>query len=188
MLILTSLILVLIVPLSKTSHINFMFPFLIYGYLLKKFTNKINYSAAIITGVTFIWLYLRYWSIQHTVYLSPLNTLDINQGMIYSFLLRLLIGITGSTFIFIIAKYLDKSTFVQKISVYGRYTLVFYTMTTVINGVTRRIFSFMDFEILNPLFLDVSSICFALLQMYIIYNFAKVIEKKHILSKLLLGN
>lgn len=186
MLIIITLLVVLVVPISKTSHTNFMFPFLIYGYLLKKFINKMNLIHAIIFAVAFILLYALYWGIEHTVYLKPLDTMNISQNMIYSFLLRLSIGIAGSTFVFMLVKSLH-SPLIQKISRYGEYTLIFYTMTSVINGFTRRFFSFMDFSISNPYILDIVAIIFALAQMYLIYKFARIIEDKPKLSKLLLG-
>ena len=188
MLIIITLLVVLIVPISKMSHINFMFPFLIYGYLLKKFINKMNYTTAIAFAIAFILLYAFLWEIEHTVYLAPLNTMNLSSEMIYSFLLRLSIGITGSTFIFYITKKFDHTQFIQRVSKYGKYSLVFYTMTSVINGFTRRFFSFIDFNISNIYILDITSIIFALIQMCLIYKFAKTIENKPILSRFLLGN
>jgi hypothetical protein len=108
--------------------------------------------------------------------------------MIYSFLLRFTIGATGSIFIFLLVKKFDHTQLIQKVSKYGKYTLVFYTMTTVINGFTNRFFSIIDFNISNPLLLDITAIFFALLQMYVIYKFAKTIEKNKLVSKFLLGN
>ena len=187
-LIIISLLAVLLIPISKTSHINFMFPFLIYGYILKKIINKMNYMHTIAFAIAFLLLYAFYWGIEHTVYLSPLNTMNLSSDMIYSFLLRLSIGITGSSFIFILAKKFDHTPFILKISYYGKYTLIFYTMTTVINGFTKRVFSFIDFNISNIYILDITAIFFALAQMYLIYMFAKTIEYKPTLSRFLLGN
>lgn len=146
-----------------------------------------NLIHAITFAVAFILLYTLYWGIEHTVYLEPLDTMNISQNMIYSFLLRLSIGIAGSTFVFILVKSFDHSPLIQNISRYGEYTLIFYTMTSVINGFTRRFFSFMDFSISNPYILDIVAIIFALAQMYLIYKFARIIENKPKLSKLLLG-
>lgn len=188
MLIIITLLVILLVPISKTSHINFMFPFLIYGYLLKKFIDKMNYTHAIAFAIAFVLLYAFYWGIEHTVYLAPLNTMNLSSDMIYSFLLRLSIGIIGSTFIFIITKKFDHKPFIQRVSKYGKYTLVFYTMTSVINGFTRCFFSFIDFNISNIYILDITAIIFALIQLYLIYKFAETIENKPILSRLLLGN
>ena len=187
LLIIISLLTVLAIPIFQTSHTNFMFPFLIYGYILKKFINKLNVVYVIVFVVIFIALYVFYWGIEHTVYLAPLDVLNLDREMIYSFLLRLAIGISGSTFIFLLTKKFEASSCVQKISKYGKYTLVFYTMTTVINGFTRRVFSFIDYSITSPLLLDVLAITFAYLQMCIIYIFAKKVEGNNLLSKLLLG-
>lgn len=187
LLIIITLLFTLATPASKTAHTNFMFPFLIYGYLLKQFINKMAFIYSIPFAVAFIVMYTLYWRIEHTVYLSPLDTLNVNQDMIYSFLLRFTIGVSGSMFIFLLAKKFDHTPLIQRVSKYGQYTLAFYTMTTVINGFTRRFFSFVDFNISNPLLLDISAIIFALIQMYIIYKFAKLIEKTQFLQKLLLG-
>lgn len=86
-----------------------------------------------------------------------------------------------------LVKSFDHSPLIQNISRYGEYTLIFYTMTSVINGFTRRFFSFMDFSISNPYILEIVAIIFALAQMYLIYKFARIIENKPKLSKLLLG-
>lgn len=186
-LVIITLLFVLANPLSRTAHTNFMFPFLIYGYLLKQFINSMNYLYSIPFAVAFIVLYALYFGIEHTVYLSPLDTLNISQDMIYSFLLRFTIGVTGSMFIFLLVKKFDHTQLIQKVSKYGQYTLVFYTMTTVINGFTNRFFSFIDFNISNPLLLDITAISFALAQMCIIYRFARIIERNKYLSKIMLG-
>ncbi len=187
-LVIITLLFVLANPLSRTAHTNFMFPFLIFGYLLKHFINKMNVIYCMPFAIVFIILYALYWGIEHTVYFAPLDTPSINKEMIYSFLLRLTIGLTGSMYIFLLAKKFDHTQLIQKVSKYGQYTLAFYTMTTVINGFTRRFFSFIDFNISNPLLLDITAISFALAQMCIIYYFARTIEKHKQVSKLLLGN
>ncbi|MBR4989168.1 MAG: acyltransferase family protein [Bacteroidaceae bacterium] len=179
---------ILINPFSIVSHTNFMFPFLMYGFLLKNIINKMNLYYLLPFGLGFIFLYIFYWSIEHTVYLAPLDVMNLNTNVLYSFILRLTIGILGSTSLFLLAKRYDNSNVIKKISKYGRYTLIFYTMTTVINGITRRIFLFANISITSPLLLDLTSIIFALLQMYIIYVFAKNVEGRKTLSKLLLGN
>ena len=188
LLVVTTLLFVLVISISKMSHTNFMFPFLIYGYMLKQFINRMNFLYFIPFTIVFIVLYALYWGIEHTVYLSPLDTLNTNRDMINSFLLRFTIGVSGSMFIFLLAKKFDHTPLIQRVSKYGQYTLAFYTMTTVTNGFTRRFFSFVDFNISNPLILDMVSILFALIQMYVIYKFAKTIEKNKLASKFLLGN
>lgn len=45
-----------------------------------------------------------------------------------------------------------------------------------------------DFDITNPLLLETASIIFTFIQMFMIYKFAKQVEKNKELSKLLLGN
>lgn len=187
-LVIISLAFVLIIPYSTVSHTNFMFPFLIYGYCLKKTINKMNIFYLIFSCLGFILLYTLFWGIEHTVYLAPFNIMNLNINIIYSFILRLSIGILGSTSLFLIAKRYDNSNIIKRISKYGRYTLIFYTMTTVINGFTRRLLLFANISITSPLLLDAASIIFALIQMYVIYVFAKKVEGRKTLSKLLLGN
>lgn len=187
-LIIVSLLAVLAIPLSTISHTNYIFPFLIYGYLLRKCIDRMNFTYAILFGAAFLALYTFCWRLEHTVYISPLNVLDLNSEMVHSFIIRLAIGITGSTFIFLIAKKYDHTAFIQGISKYGKYTLVFYTMTTVINGITREILSSINAGITSPLLLDIAAIIFAIVQMYIIYIFARIIEKNKQASKILLGN
>lgn len=181
-----SLLFVLIVPLFKISHTNFMFPFLIYGYLLKRYIDKINVAYAILLGGAFLIIYATIWNVSHTVYLSPLNMLAIDCGMIKSFLIRLVIGVVGSTCLYLIICRLQSKHFIKQISKYGRYTLIFYTMTTVINGFTSRLFSYLNFSIQNPILLETLSIVFAFVQMYLIYKFAKRFENNK-RFKLLLG-
>lgn len=183
-----SIAFILINPLSIVSHTNFMFPFLMYGYLLKNIINKLNTFYLLLSGLGFIFLYVSYWGIEHTVYIAPFNVLNLDYKTLYSFILRLLIGILGSTALFLIVKKYDNSKFVSTISKYGKYTLVFYTMTTVINGFTQRLMSFAGFSIASPLLLDTASVCFTFLQMYIIYEFARKVEYNKLLSRLLLGN
>ncbi len=183
-----SLLFVLLIPVYKYSHTNFMFPFLIYGYILRKYIDKLNLYVAFVFGIVFITLYFTCWGLQHTVYLSPLDIICIDENMVYSYLLRFAIGISGSTFLFILFKKIDSSLFIQSISKYGAYTLAFYTMTTVINGFIRRLLVFCDFSIENPFLLDISSIILALAEMFVIYKFALLVEKHRTLSRLLLGN
>ena len=187
-LIIISLAFVLIIPYSIVSHTNFMFPFLIYGYCLKKTINKMNTFYLLFSSLGFILLYTLFWGLEHTVYLAPFNIMNLNINILYSFILRLTIGILGSTALFLIAKRYDNSNIIKRISKYGRYTLIFYTMTTVINGFTRRVLLFANISITSPLLLDAASIFYALLQMYVIYVFAKKVEGGETLSKLLLGN
>ena len=186
-LIVLTLIVVLLIPFSKTSHVNFMFPFLIYGYFLKRYIDKLNCTYLILFAVLFLILYVFCWEIEYTIYLTPFYILSLDKKTIYSFSLRFIIGICGSTFIFIIIRKFDTASFVQKISYYGKYTLVFYTMTTIINGFTRRTFSFFNIALSNPYIIDFAAIIFSLIQMYIIYLYAKRIKKYKIASKLLLG-
>ena len=184
-----SLLFVIAMPLTQISFVNFMFPFLLYGYALRRFIDKINFGYGVLpTALIFFGLYIGLWSISHTIYLAPLRILQIDGDMIYSFFLRLLIGITGSTMIFFIAKRFDNTPFIQAIAKYGNYTLIFYTMTTVLNGITLKILSYVGINIAHPLLLDVASIIFTIFQMYIIYIFAKLVERNKIASRLLLGN
>lgn len=184
-----SLLFVMAMPLSEISFVNFMFPFLLYGYALKRIINKINFWYGVIpTTIIFFGLYFGLWSINHTTYLAPLRIMQLDGDMIYSFFLRLLIGISGSTLIYIIAKRFDHTPFIQKIAKYGNYTLIFYTMTTVLNGITIKTLNYVGVSINNPALLDFTSIIFALLQMYVIYKCARLIEKNKIMSRLLLGN
>lgn len=63
-----------------------------------------------------------------------------------------------------------------------KYSLLFYTMTSFINGFTRRFFSFIDFNISNIYILDITAIIFALVQMCLIYRFVETIKNEPILQ------
>lgn len=179
-------ILILAIPCCNISHINFMFPFLVFGYILRRIIDRADTLSLILLGVAYILLY-SIWGIQHTVYISPLRINHIDLSMLYSFTLRLLIGITGSTFIFILAKKLNESPFIKWGAKFGKYTIGFYTITTILNAITHNTLNHIDFHITQPIILEISAWMFTFVQMFIIYKLSKVFEKNRILSFIFLG-
>ncbi len=179
-------ILVLLIPSSAVAHINFMFPFLIFGYILRRYIDNLGTITLVISGVAFLLLY-QIWDISHTVYQAPLLIKKIDLPMIYSFLLRFLIGTTGSTFIFILAKKLNNSSLIKMGAQFGQYTIGFYTMTTILNAITLNALNHIGFHITNPIMLELASILLTFVEMYVIYIFSKTIKPYRILSLILLG-
>lgn len=176
--------LVFILPFTDYAHLNYMFPFIIIGYYLKKIINHLNIYICTTMLVVYAILYY-FWDISYSVYIAPFNILELNRSMIVSFFFRLIIGVIGAIGIIGIFKHLDNSYLIKHISYLGKYTLVFYTMTTIINLFVKRIIVFFGLQIDNSIILDISSIIFALLSLWCIYIFAKSIERNRKLSEIL---
>ena len=70
---------------------------------------------------------------------------------------------------------------------FGRYTLVFYTMSFVLNAILARMLWRTDGFVITPGLLDVLALSISALMMILMYYFQVVIEKNSVLSRLFLG-
>lgn len=182
--IITGVCVVLLLPFTDYAHLNYMFPFIIVGYYLKSIIKHLNIYICTTMLVVYAVLYY-FWDINHTVYIAPFNILGFNSAMAVSFIFRLTIGVIGSIAFIGIFKYFDNSYIIKKISRFGKYSLVFYTMTTIINFVVNKVVVFFGLQINDIIILDIASIVLALLELWIIYLFAKKFEGNRKLSELL---
>lgn len=178
------LCLISLLPFTEYGHLNYMFPFIIIGFYLKRTIKHLNIRISTTMLIAYAILYY-FWDISNSVYIAPFNILEFDISMLFSFLFRLTIGTIGAISFIGIFKHFDNSTFIKIMSRFGKYTLIFYTMTNVINLFIKRIFIYFNLQINDMIILDISSIIFALLSLWFIYLFARRIESNKKLSILI---
>lgn len=132
-----SILTVIFIPYSDIANLNFMFPFLWVGYLLKVNPPKRATPLFIISLIITIGL-LSIWNWDYTVYLSRFNSAYMTIDMIAKYAIRFLMGISASYIIIWLAQRFENSKFIQKFSQYGQYTLITYLASLVLFGVITK--------------------------------------------------
>ena len=181
-----STLLILLIPYSDFSHINFMIPFLWAGYGLRKIC-RTKFALQIITVCFIFGIFLcPFWNHNYSVYLSPFNSLYINSRMVLIMVYRFVIGFTLSAVI-IYTIMMTEKTWICKLSKFGSYSLVIYTSSLAILGFVSRVFNFLQIHTNRYGLLDILSFILCLFIVYITIKFADFCRKKKILCQLFLG-
>ena len=187
MLCFASIVVLSLIPFHSFERTCYMIPFLWIGYGLRFIINHINVNISIILSVFFCFLYY-FWDVHYSIYMSPLHIWDINRNDLFSAAFRVVIGtIGGVTVISWIRLCIDyyHIVWIYNISIYGQYTLVFYTMSFVLNSLLSRILWHVDYYITLPGILDFVSFVLSITMMTIMFYFQKRVERNRLLCTML---
>lgn len=182
-----SIILLTFIPLVLLERSCFMIPFLWVGYLLRDNMGRIGKLWIIIMLITFFAMYY-YWDVSYSIYLSPFHIWNVSYNSVFAYFFRLLIGVVGGVLIISLSNILiEKKYFgwMRYLAKFGPYTLVFYTMSFVLNALLARVLWHINFYITTPGVLDVLSFVITALMMIVMYYF-QIIAKKNKWSRLVL--
>ena len=186
---LTSILILSLIPMISFERSCYMIPFLWAGYGLRFIISKINWSVSIGLLALYGILYW-FWDISYSIYISPFHIWNVNAPSIDALLFRFLIGVVGSVVIISFSRLLiDRKGFMwmKFIARFGRYTLVFYTMSFVLNAILARFMWHIDYFVTTPGILDLVAFVISALMMVIMYYFQVLIEKNDVLRGLFLG-
>ena len=184
-----SILFLYLVPSVSFERSCYMIPFLWLGYALKCFINRINWSVCLFTIVLFYILY-SFWDNAYSIYVSPFYIWTVDVHAFYALLYRFIIGGIGGVAIISFSYLLiDLNGFgwMKSVAKYGRYTLVFYTMSFVLNAILARVMWHINSYITTPGILDLMAFSISAFMMVLMYFFQLIIEKNTVLSRLLLG-
>lgn len=184
-----SIIIICVMPSTFFERSCYMIPFLWIGFYLKKLINKMNFGICLCL-LFFYYLLYNIWDNSYSIYVSPFYFWTVDKHAVYALIFRLLIGgVGGVAFISLSRILINLNGFgwIKAIAKYGRYTLMFYTMSFVLNVILSRVMWHIDSYITTPGILDVLAFSISAIMMAVIYFFQIVLEKNKLLSRLFLG-
>lgn len=180
-----SMVLLSFIPLISLERSCFMIPFLWIGYFLRRNIDSISNMLIVIMLIIFFALYY-FWNVSYSIYVTPFHIWNVSYDSVFAYIFRLLIGVVGGVLIISLSKILiEKKTFgwMRWLAKFGPYTLVFYTMSFVLNTILARFLWHVNFYIKTPGMLDVLSLVVTILMMIVMYYF-QIIAKKNRWSRL----
>lgn len=184
--ILLSTIGVLICPLSEFANINFMFPFIWVGLLLRKILEgkyKIHFiTFCIIVGVCLC----PFWDAKHTIYESPLKLLQLSTSMCITYVYRFIMGCSLSTIIIYSVMCYEKSC-LKKMAVWGHDTLTIYTASILILNLFSKYLTIKELHTNQYILLDILSFILCTIIVFIIIAFCRLCRKFKWSKTILLG-
>ena len=168
---LTSTMLLMLFSVSFFEYSSFMMPFLWFGYFLRNMIDKIGIKLMLFLLILYGILY-RFWDVSYSIYNAPFNICKFEQQSFFSLVYRFLIGAIGGvvfiTFIRLIVR-IRQDGIISHLSKYGQYTLVFYTMSFVLNAILARFVCHFELYIFQPFILDVISFGTSACMMVLMY-------------------
>ena len=179
-----STLVVTFLPYSDVANLNFMFPFLWVGYLLR--TKLINrpflmfMSSVIVTPCL-----LPIWGWDYTVYLSRFNSIHLSADMVVKYIVRFVLGVSFSYILTWLSKRFETSRTVNILSRYGQYTLLTYLASIVLFGALRKN---VPISIEQPVLLELLSLLLCIVTYSLCVILQKELSKNRITRMLLLGN
>ena len=186
MCILVSTIGVLLCPLSEISNINFMFPFIWTGYLLRIILNS-NYKNYFIMICTVMGVALcPFWNASYTVYESPFQPLQLSISMCISYVYRFVIGFSISSVIISLIIHYEKSN-LKRLAVWGKDTLAIYTVSILILCFISKILSIAKLSTNHMGVLDLLSFFLCLFIVASIIAFCRLCRRHKWSQSILLG-
>lgn len=188
MIALSSMIILSLMPFHSFERICYMVPFLWVGYVLRHIIAHINIKITFLLSILYCFMYY-FWDVQFSVYISPLHIWETNVNELLSAVFRLGIGTIGGvsviSWIRIVMKHYQGG-WMNHIASYGQYTLVFYTMSFVLNSLLSRILWHFGISCTTPGILDFVSLTISFVMMILMYSFQKIMEHNRF-SCLMLG-
>ena len=182
--ILLSSLIVIFLPYSNVAHLNFMFPFLWVGYLLR--TKSINrQSMMFMSSVIVTACLLPIWGWEYTVYLSMFNSIHLSADMVVKYIVRFVLGVSFSYILIWLSKRFETSRTVNILSRYGQYTLLTYLASIVLFGIIKK---YVPINIGQPVLLELLSLLICIITYSLCVILQNELSKNRISRILLLGN
>lgn len=180
-----STIVVTMCPFSEFANINFMFPFIWAGYILRQFIDKFSTKLYFTSSIIICIILIYFWSPYSTIYFSPLIPIHLSFPMILTHLYRFIIGfLISSTIIMTVKKY--EYTKIRYLAPLGQYSLIIYVASITILHIISLAPSITDY-CSQPITLEVLSLLLCIFITVISIEFCKVCRKNKILTSLFLG-
>lgn len=188
-LILLSVVIVICLPFSSFLKVNFMYPLIWGGYFYQLMVTRNAKLDKLILPVSAIIsiVLLYFWNIDYSVYRAPFDVMDMNISTIKALFIRLITGFIVSIFFISLFKKIENYTVIQKLAKYGKYTLVMYTASFVLNGMMRKILTYIGASVTQPCWIESLSLIWAIVVCLLCVLSAMLMERNRILSKFLLG-
>ena len=186
---LISILLLNCIPMISFERSCYMIPFLWIGYLLRFNICRIGKVATIVLLLGYVILYY-FWDISYSIYVLPFHMWNADLHSVFALVFRFLVGVVGGVCIISASRLLiDRRDFgwMRQIARFGPYTLVFYTMSFVLNAILARILWHINIYITTPGVLDAAAIIISSLMMAVIYYFQILVKKNRWLRLVLLG-
>ena len=183
-------IIVVFLPFSSFLHVNFMFPLMMGGYIFRRATQQLNGGKlAVCTIALFVFsvILFYYWDVRHSVYITPFDSLHFSEESLHSLFLRLATGFVISSFFILLLMSADKLPMIQRLSQYGKYTLVMYTASFIFNKWTDIFLSHIHVRFTQAGLLEMSSCILCIMVCVLCVMLAKMLEKNKTTKRLLLG-
>lgn len=180
--------LVIICPKLQIVNINFMFPFLWAGYFLRRYLDKdgghvcLFVVSLVLSSVLYV-----FWKKEQTVYICPFLISEVSINMVMTYVYRFAIGFFISAAIIYIVKYYESNKKLASLASVGKHSLVIYTSSNFFNGVLSDILNNIGFHTNQYVLLDVLSILYSLLVVYLAILIVKLCKKNKYASLLVLG-
>lgn len=184
-----SIVLLTFIPLILLERSCFMIPFLWTGYFLHSQISRIGKLSMLVMLIVYLTMYY-YWDVGYSIYSTPFHIWDVNYNSLFAMFFRLMIGIVGGVLVISLSKILiEKKHFgwMLYVAKYGPYTLVFYTMSFVLNTILARVLWHIHFYVQTPGLLDLVSIAVTILMMILMYYFQIFSQKNNWLRLVFLG-
>lgn len=181
-----SILIIMFIPYSDFSHINFMIPFLWAGYGLRKICSM--KCASIVIFVCFIiGLCLCFiWNCNYSVYSSPFNSIFLDYEMVKIMSYRFALGFTlSAVIIYLIIRY--ENTWICRLSHYGSYTLVIYTSSLACLALVSRVLDYLDIHTNMYFVIDIVSLFLCVILIVFSIRFADFCRQNQMLRLLFLG-
>lgn len=181
-----SISIIMLIPYSDFSNINFMIPFLWAGYGLRKIC--FMKCASIVIFVCFVigmclWLL---WNFKYSVYLSPFNSICLNCEMVKIMSYRFVLGFTLSAVIIYMIIWCEE-TWICRLSHYGSYTLVIYTSSLACLALVSRALDYLEIHTNMYFVIDIVSLCLCIILIALSIRFADFCRKNKMMKLLFLG-
>lgn len=186
---LLSILVLTCIPMISFERSCYMIPFLWTGYVLRLYINSFNKSFTLLFFLIFICMYY-FWDIRYSIYMSPFHIWNVDYNSVYAMLYRFFIGVIGGYVIIITSKVLIEFKgfgWMRKLANLGPYTLVFYTMSFVLNAILVSVLRHINFFVTTLGLLDLISVLLAMIMMGIMFFFQKSARKNRWLCLFFLG-
>ena len=186
---LLSVIILTSIPMISFERSCYMIPFLWVGFYLRSYIHRIGQYMIFILFFVFLLMYF-FWDIRFSIYVTPFHIWNFGWHSVFALCFRFLIGVVGGTFVIAACRLLiAKRGFVwmRYLAKFGPYTLVFYTMSFVLNAILARVLWHVNIYITTPGLLDIAAVVVTLLMMFVMYYFQIFAKKNKWLRLFFLG-
>lgn len=180
---------VLLCPGMDFVNINFMMPFLWFGIwirysdVLNKRYSQIFFIASVVIGMA---LY-QIWNENFTVYKAPFIIDAIDTEMCFKYIVRFAIGVSLSFAVMWIGKRFQNNRFISLPAQLGKYTLLAYTFSFVLNNFMSYFLRKAGLNTSEPLILEVTSLLWAITIYFLTVKLYNVLSRYKFTRFLLLG-